>query len=196
MKTMLLLLTASALLHSAAPAQTALDTQRATQSLSTRIRNPVKSTAPILRRTYERKAGKGLDVEIDVEVIHREDGSREEHAYVPVPILFRVGTDSLLDELSHQNVLALAGVLRGILEKEPAARFTIQGHTSAEGAETDNQALSEDRARKIHHLLTTAHHISDSSLSSVGFGEQCVTATEIAPETQRQKDRRVLVVRN
>ena len=193
MKPLLLILLATLLtpLH----AQTPLDPAATERALSFRVRNPVKSTAPVIKRTYTRKPVKGLGVEVDVEIAEHSDGTTTERPFVAVPILFIRSTDQLLDDLSQQNVFALAQVLRTVLAKDPRARFSIQGHTSAEGNAEPNQQLSDARARKIHTLLTQAHGIPAGCLNQVGFGEQWAAATEDAPEPLRQKDRRVLVVR-
>ncbi len=176
---------------SVAPSQT-LDTKAASAALSVRVRNPVKSSAPISKRTYAHSATKGLDVEI----VERSDGSTEEHPYVQIPIQFHAGSDELRDLLSQRNVDLLSAVLREILAKEPGARFVIQGHTSREGSEAENQTLSEKRANKIISLLASAHPKEfEHHLIAQGLGETCARFTEDAPESLRLKDRRVLVLR-
>lgn len=167
-------------------------------------RNPVKSSAPIVRRTYERKAVKGIGVEtgaaepqaiieVDVEVVHRSDGTMEERPFVPLPILFVVSRDVLLDETSRANADKMAGILRDLVTQQ-GARFTIQGHTSAEGDAAANQTLSEARASRIHAMLL-AKGVPASSLAMIGLGEDCAQSPETAPESSRQLDRRVLIVR-
>lgn len=178
-----------------------LDVNAARAALSTRPpRNPVKSTSPIVKRTYERRATKGLGVEtgaaaatMEVEVIHRSDGSTEEHPFVSLPILFAVNTDRLLDATSRTNADAMAAILGELIQRENA-RFIIQGHTSAEGEAEANQALSEQRAARIHALLA-AKGLPATALTAQGLGETCASAGENAAEPQRQLDRRVLIVR-
>lgn len=177
-------------------------------------RNPVKSSSPIVKRSYERRPSKGLDVEVgpaaagaggsgpsptapagevDVEVVHREDGSTEVRPYVPLPILFVVGEDTLLDATSRANVDEMARILKDLGEKERAI-FQIQGHTSAEGTTAANQALSEKRAARIRALLA-AKQVDPGILDSIGLGEDSAQFSENAPDSQRQLDRRVLIVR-
>jgi outer membrane protein OmpA-like peptidoglycan-associated protein len=177
-----------------------LDVDAARAALSTKPpRNPVKSTSPIVKRTYERRAGKGLAVEtgtpatVEVEVVHRADGTTEEHPFVCLPILFVVSTDTLLDATSRANADQMAGILSDLIQKENA-RFTLQGHTSAEGDAGANQTLSEQRAARILALLT-AKGVPSTALTPLGLGETCAQAAETAPEPQRQLDRRVLIVR-
>lgn len=175
-----------------------LDAEAARAALSVRPpRNPVKSSAPVVKRTYERRAGKGLGVETgppqDVEVIHRSDGSTEEHPFVSLPILFTVNTSDLLDSTSRANADHMAMILADLARKENA-RFMIQGHTSAEGEPEANQSLSEMRAARLHALLLSKG-VPAASLTPLGLGESCASASASAPESQRQLDRRVLIVR-
>jgi outer membrane protein OmpA-like peptidoglycan-associated protein len=177
-----------------------LDVDAARAALSAKPpRNPVKSTSPIIKRSYERRAGKGLAVEtgapatVEVEIIHREDGSTEEHPFVSLPILFVINSDTLLDATSRTNADQMASILSDLIQKENA-RFTLQGHTSAEGDAGANQTLSEQRAARLHSLLA-AKGVPSSALTSLGLGETCAQFPESAPDSQRQLDRRVLIVR-
>jgi outer membrane protein OmpA-like peptidoglycan-associated protein len=185
----------------------ALDPAAARAGLSVKPpRNPVKSSANIVSRTYERRPAKGLEVEtgpaattaaasaeIDVEVVHRSDGTTEVRPYVPLPILFVVNSDQLLDETSRSNVDAMAEVLRDLSSSE-GANFSVQGHTSAEGGTAENQLLSELRAARIQALLT-AKGVDAKFLKAIGLGEDAARFSESAPERERQQDRRVLIVR-
>ncbi len=186
----------------------ALDPAAVTRGLSVKPpRNPVKSSAAIVKRTYERRNVKGLGVEtgapvdsatsaprgIDVEVVHRADGSTEERPYVALPILFVVSTETLLDETSRANVDAMATILRDLCAKE-GATFAVQGHTSVEGPSDANQQLSERRAARIQALLT-AKGVEPKTLTAIGLGEDAARASEDSPDSERQQDRRVLIVR-
>lgn len=202
MKLTRLILASLGLLCLPAKAQQAapLDVEAARAALSTKPpRNPVKSTSPIVRRTYERRAGKGLAVEtgapatVDVEIIQREDDTTEEHPFVSLPILFVVNSDTLLDATSRMNADQMASILSDLIQKENA-RFALQGHTSAEGDTEANLTLSAQRAASILALLT-AKGVPSSALTPLGLGETCAQLSETAPDSQRQLDRRVLIVR-
>ena len=202
MKSALILLAFFGITFFPASAQEAppLDQAAARAALSMKPpRNPVKSTSPIVKRSYERRPGKGLGLEtgapstVEVEVLHRADGTTEEHPFVSLPILFVVNTDTLLDATSHANADQMAGILKDLIQKENA-RFSLQGHTSAEGDTGANQILSEQRAARLHAMLTT-QGVTASALAPLGLGESCARAAETAPEAQRQLDRRVLIVR-
>jgi outer membrane protein OmpA-like peptidoglycan-associated protein len=131
--------------------------------------------------------------EIDVEVVHRSDGTTEERPFVPLPILFVVGTDNLLDDTSRTNSEKMAGILKDLIERENA-RFTIQGHTSADGDAGANQTLSERRAERILATLV-ARGVPSASMDRLGLGEDCARVADTAAEAQLQQDRRVLIVR-
>ncbi len=194
----------------------ALDTGATRRGLSVKPpRNLVKATGTeVVERRYERRAVKGLTVEtgsaavapsptaapqeyIDVEVVKVKDSegvtTEVVRPYVPLPILFVVNSDNLLDETSRTNVDAMAHILKDLGETEKAI-FQIQGHTSAEGTREANQGLSDRRAARIHSLLL-AKGVEARTLSAIGLGEDAARASENAPEQERQQDRRVLIVR-
>ena len=152
--------------------------------------------AAIKSRTYTRNA-KGAGVEI-IEYEPAAPGAepvREERPYIAVPILFVRAKDDLLDAVSAANVQKTAAILRELMAADPKAKFTIQGHTSAEGDAAWNQTLSDQRAGKIYSLLVEGQGVDGSRLAKVGFGPTYATAPAEAPEDLRQQDRRVLVVR-
>jgi outer membrane protein OmpA-like peptidoglycan-associated protein len=193
MKSSSLTLLLATVLAASAAAQTAapLDAAAAKAALSQQAVKPrFVPKSPIKSRSYVRTP-KGADVE----VIEYADGQKEEHPYVAVPILFVRGKDDLLDTISVSNVRKTGDILRDIMASDPKARFTIQGHTSAEGDHALNQTLSEQRAKKILSLLVEGQGLDGTRLSQAGFGPTHATAGATAPEDQRQKDRRVLVVR-
>ena len=152
--------------------------------------------AAIKSRIYTRNA-KGAGVEIiEYEPVKPGDAPvREERPYIAVPILFVRAKDDLLDAVSVANVQRTAAILRELMAADPKAKFTIQGHTSAEGDAGWNQILSQDRAQKIYSLLVEGQGVDGSRLAKVGFGPTYASVPADASEDQRQQDRRVLVVR-
>ena len=182
-----------ALAQSAAP----MDAAAAKAALN----QPVKKSrftpkSAVKSRTYTLNA-KGAAVEI-LEYELAAPGAepiREERPYVAIPILFVVGKDELLDEVSRENVRKTATILREIISADSTAKFTIQGHTSAEGSAEENLALSDKRAKKVFALLTATYQVLGAQLNPVGFGEAHAVAPETAPAVELQQDRRVLIVR-
>ncbi len=141
-----------------------------------------KSADPETKRVYTK----------DAVVVTHASGIVDRQPYAAIPILFRVNSDELLDRVSQQNVRETAAALRPLLAD--GARFTVEGHASAEGSEQRNLELSKLRAAKIRALLTEGERLDGGKLNDRGFGATHAQATT-ALESERQKDRRVLVVR-
>ena len=68
----------------------------------------------------------------------------------------------------------------------------IIGHTDKKGSEAYNLKLSRQRAAAVVQALE-ARGVSDSSLKSMGVGEQDATVPESASNAEREKDRKVIV---
>ncbi|WP_040299212.1 OmpA family protein [Arcticibacter svalbardensis] len=75
------------------------------------------------------------------------------------------------------------------MKKDPAVRFVINGHSSAEGSEAHNMALSRDRAYSVKTYLENAG-ISGSNLEVKGYGEAEPIQSD-ATEQGRVANRRV-----
>ncbi len=135
------------------------------------------------------------NTEKSIKIVPRNDGSVEEQPYVPIPILFKVNSDELLDATSVENIRRVADSLAKIRRADSSAVFDIEGHASAEGDAEANLALSRLRAAKIRTLLEDLSMAPAGSLNAVGFGETFARHAESAPEALLQEDRRVLVVR-
>jgi outer membrane protein OmpA-like peptidoglycan-associated protein len=136
---------------------------------------------------------RGYDPTRGVVTIEEVDGTVKELPYVVLPILFKVNSDEFFDAQSEENLRKLAAKLQ-----EPqllAARFVVEGHTSTEGASEYNQTLSDRRANRIFNLLVDKFKVEKERLSAKGFG---LTAPEVKPELteqDRQRNRRVLIVK-
>jgi outer membrane protein OmpA-like peptidoglycan-associated protein len=136
---------------------------------------------------------RGYDPTRGVVTIEEVDGTVKELPYVVLPILFKVNSDEFFDAQSEENLRKLAAKLH-----EPqlfGARFIVEGHTSTEGAVEHNQSLSERRADRIFSLLVRKFGVEAGRLSAKGFGP---TAPEVTPELteqDRQRNRRVLIVK-
>ncbi len=77
------------------------------------------------------------------------------------------------------------------LEASPDAAIVIEGHTSNEGSEACNPALSERRARSVVEKLVE-YGISADRISAVGHGESKPIASN-GDETGRSLNRHVAV---
>ena len=114
--------------------------------------------------------------------------------YVTVPVLFEKETDKLLDAESRAALESIAAVIREIAKTDAVARFDIEGHTSVEGAADFNMDLSAKRAKRIYTELTQNYGVAAALLTAHGYGENYPSYPK-GNEADRQKDRRVLVVR-
>ena len=75
------------------------------------------------------------------------------------------------------------------MKKYPDMKFSLNGHSSAEGTETRNMTLSIDRATAVKSYLVSAG-ITGRNLEAKGFGESLPLNTNNT-ESARQQNRRV-----
>jgi outer membrane protein OmpA-like peptidoglycan-associated protein len=164
------------------------DAESARETLSKEVKQPkffTKSVDPVSSRFYTK----------DAVVITRASGAKVEQPYVPVPLQFKVNTDQLFDATSRQNVLKLAQLIKDLGAKSEQFAVAIEGHASAEGEAQRNEELSKLRAQRIQELLRE-QGVSANVIARVqGFGSKHAQHPATAPDSQRQQDRRVLVVR-
>ena len=73
-------------------------------------------------------------------------------------------------ELQPQALALLAEIKRTMIDPNAGARITVDGHTDDVGSDTDNQALSERRARSVVAWLT-AQGVNASLIQATGHGE-------------------------
>ncbi len=80
-------------------------------------------------------------------------------------ILFNSGKSSF-----QEKTFPVLQAITAILKEYPTAKFSIEGHTDADGSEASNQKLSEDRAAAVKNYFIE-NGVDASRLSSQGFGE-------------------------
>ncbi|HYW14165.1 MAG TPA: OmpA family protein [Longimicrobium sp.] len=73
-------------------------------------------------------------------------------------------------DLQPQAVALLAEIKRTMIAPHPGARITVEGHTDDVGSDTDNQALSERRARSVLSCLTS-NGVPTTGIQAMGHGE-------------------------
>jgi len=126
-------------------------------------------------------------------IVEEADGTQKEEPYVVLPILFKKDSDELLDTRSRSNLEMLAEFLKRPSLRE--ARLCIEGHTSTEGAHEHNVDLSKRRANRVFALLTEEFAVDASNLRQEGFGPDTPDVKPERTEQDRQRNRRVVVVR-
>ena len=75
-----------------------------------------------------------------------------------------------------------------MLQDNPNWKFSIEGHTDSDGADTANQALSEKRSQSVRSELINLG-IDESRLSCKGWGESKPMAGNDTPEGKAQNRR-------
>jgi outer membrane protein OmpA-like peptidoglycan-associated protein len=73
-------------------------------------------------------------------------------------------------DLQPRALTLLEEIRRTMIAAHPGARVTVEGHTDDVGSDTDNQALSERRARSVVSWLT-AHGVEAGRIEAIGHGE-------------------------
>lgn len=127
-------------------------------------------------------------------VIVEEQGQSREMPYVTLPVLFVKETAELLSEESRAALEQVAAVILAVSKTEAGTVFDIEGHTSTDGTDEFNIALSASRAQRVFDELTQRYGIPASVLSAHGYGENFPMYPQ-GNEAEMQQDRRVLVVR-
>ncbi len=111
------------------------------------------------------------------------------------PIL--MPTDLLYDyDSTDLKVEALASLqkLGLLIQRNPGARFVIEGHTDSFGSDEYNLELSRKRADSVKAWLTEQMGIRGDSIQTVGFGKTRLLAPGSGTIEQQQINRRVEIV--
>lgn len=95
-------------------------------------------------------------------------------------------------QLIESSLVELDKVVE-MLEKYPSMKIELGGHTDNVGSATDNQKLSEQRAKAVYEYLI-ARGISASRLSYVGYGESQPVASNDSEEGRAQNRRTVFII--
>jgi OmpA-OmpF porin, OOP family len=73
------------------------------------------------------------------------------------------------------------------LKAQPNSQVMIAGYTSASGSAAFNQKLSEQRAQAVKQFLIEEGSISQSRLTTIGYGESSPAVVENSPMDLRSK---------
>jgi len=96
--------------------------------------------------------------------------------------VLKTSSYSVLDEISRE------------MKKHPSMRFSLNGHSSAEGTEHRNMVLSIDRATAVKSYLVSSG-INANNLTTKGFGKSMPISSNDT-ESGRQLNRRVEIKKN
>lgn len=116
--------------------------------------------------------------------------SAQQAPSVTVYLYFRSGSAELADDFSRRQLAAVGKALAAM----PGARFEIGGHTDAQGSDSANQLLSEQRAHAIRQQLVADYGLAAENIIAKGYGESQPVADNDT-EAGRAKNRRVVIKR-
>jgi outer membrane protein OmpA-like peptidoglycan-associated protein len=98
---------------------------------------------------------------------------------------------STIDTASAPLMLKVSAAL-GLF---PDASIVVEGHTDANGSDSTNLILSQDRADAVKQYLVSNFRVNPEKVSSIGYGEARPVATNDTPEG-RARNRRIDVILN
>jgi OmpA-OmpF porin, OOP family len=117
--------------------------------------------------------------------------------------VFRQGDDVVISLLGlkfpsgHSTIgegnSRIMGKLRQSLTLFAGASISIEGHTDANGSDSTNLILSQDRADAVRQYLVTTFAMDPEKITSIGYGEARPVATNETP-AGRARNRRIDVV--
>jgi outer membrane protein OmpA-like peptidoglycan-associated protein len=129
------------------------------------FQGPREDVALVLEWGPDEENLRPLDFAALAPAVYRREGNRL-RAEMSGGVLF--ATNSA--DLQPQAVALLAEIKRTMIDPHPGARITIEGHTDDVGSDTDNQGLSERRARSVSTWLT-GQGVAASRIQATGHGE-------------------------
>jgi OmpA-OmpF porin, OOP family len=85
------------------------------------------------------------------------------------------------------------GKVREALKLFPDAPIVVEGHTDANGSDSNNLILSQDRADAVKQYLVANAGVNPEKISSIGYGEARPVSTNETAEG-RTRNRRIDLV--
>jgi OmpA-OmpF porin, OOP family len=147
-----------------------------------------------------------LQRRVDAQERLRMNVAKVEGSFTPDEArVFRQGDDVVLSLLgikfpSGRSTIdgASGGLMRKVqqaLELFPGASVAVEGHTDANGSDSTNLILSQDRADAVRQYLISTFGVDAEKVSSVGYGEARPVATNETPAGRARNRRIDLVIR-
>lgn len=101
---------------------------------------------------------------------------------VGFPINFDVNSATI-----RPDSIAFLDAIGGLLQKDPAMRLLVEGHTDASGSYSRNVELSRSRAEAVVNFLIARYNVDPSRLMATGKGpkEPLNPATPYSPDNRR-----------
>jgi OOP family OmpA-OmpF porin len=147
-----------------------------------------------------------LQRRVDAQERLRMNVAKVEGSFTPDEArVFRQGDDVVLSLLgikfpSGRSTIdgTSGGLMRKVqqaLELFPGASVAVEGHTDANGSDSTNLILSQDRADAVRQYLISTFGVDAEKVSSVGYGEARPVATNETPAGRARNRRIDLVIR-
>jgi OmpA-OmpF porin, OOP family len=147
-----------------------------------------------------------LQRRVDAQERLRMNVAKVEGSFTPDEArVFRQGDDVVVSLLgikfpSGRSTIdgASGGLMRKVqqaLELFPGASVAVEGHTDANGSDSTNLILSQDRADAVRQYLISTFGVDAEKVSSVGYGEARPVATNETPAGRARNRRIDLVIR-
>ncbi|MEI6278845.1 MAG: OmpA family protein [Verrucomicrobiae bacterium] len=108
---------------------------------------------------------------------------------MPTDLLFDYDAPALRPE-----ALASLQKLGILIQRNPGARFVIEGHTDSFGSDEYNLALSRRRAESVKAWLTGNMGLPEAAIQTVGYGKSRLLAPAVGTIDEQQINRRVEIV--
>jgi outer membrane protein OmpA-like peptidoglycan-associated protein len=188
--------------------QQAQEVRRLKQEIESRDEQ-IAALGAELQRTESRLGGESaeriaLQRRVDEQERLRSSVAAIEASFTPDEArVFRQGEDVVVSLLgvrftSGRSTIgssnaAIMGKLRQALVLFSGASISIEGHTDANGGDSANLILSQDRADAVKQYLVTTFAMDPEKVSSIGYGEARPVATN-ETAAGRARNRRIDVV--
>jgi outer membrane protein OmpA-like peptidoglycan-associated protein len=106
-------------------------------------------------------------------------------------ITFQVGKATI-----EPSSFALVTKVQDVIKLFPKASLIIEGHTDADGSDSANLILSQDRADAVKQYLVSNMGLDGEKISSIGYGESRPVASNQDAEGKARNRRIDLVIQN
>ncbi|AMN45954.1 hypothetical protein ACG33_02265 [Steroidobacter denitrificans] len=145
-----------------------------------------------------------LQRRVDEQERLRANLTRIENSFTPEEArVYRQGEDVILSLLGlrfasgrsaiGRDGVRLMGKAHEALALFPDATISVEGHTDAEGSDSTNLILSQDRADAVKQYLVSTFALDPEKISSIGYGEARPVATN-ETAAGRARNRRIDLV--
>ncbi|GGH20352.1 hypothetical protein GCM10010973_04230 [Cribrihabitans marinus] len=129
----------------------------------------------------------GVNRSFSLEQVRHVDAVRRLVPEITVDsINFETGS-AVIRPQEAEELAALGNALRGMIDRNPAEVFLVEGHTDAVGAAAFNLALSDRRAESVALALTEYFDVPPENLVVQGYGESDLAIATLDAERANRR---------